>query len=146
MDPDEAVFTKLPNGDDLETGSMPSPDHGGAVTTFEEVWRAGPLASAQPGAWILQSVQDGGKTFLARVGGYYLALSEADGKPFTALREEWNEEKGSWEERFKSGDVDRLPSLVSLKGDVFQGTATRTVGETVTLDGLEFVVRGIEED
>lgn len=145
MDPDEAVFTKLPNGDDLETGSMPSPDHGGAVTTFEEVWRVGALESAQPGGWILQSVLDGGKTFLARVGGYYLALREVEGKPFTALREDWNEEKGSWEEKFKSGDVDSLPSLVSLRGDVFKETARGNVGETVTLGGLDFVIRGIEE-
>lgn len=72
------MFTTLPNGDDLETGSMPCANRANAVTEYEEVWRK---LSPRPGpklAWILQSVE--GKTFLGRIGGGYMALSQEAGR------------------------------------------------------------------
>lgn len=137
---DEGIFTTLPNGDDLETGEMPSPDHGGALTKYEEVWRAGPLASAKAGGTILQSTCDGGKTFLGRVGGYYLALREREGKPFAATKAEWSTEKGSWEEKYTSGDVEGLPSADSFEA----AEASAKVGDVITIGEAEFVVRGID--
>ncbi|KAI9745923.1 MAG: hypothetical protein M1818_000604 [Claussenomyces sp. TS43310] len=137
---DEGIFTKLPNGDDLETGEMASPDHGGAVTKYEEVWRTGPLASIKKGGCVLQSVADGGKTFLGLVGGYYLALRERDDQPFAAAREDWNKTKEAWEKTYRSGAVDDIPSAAALEETVFQAK----VGQVITLDGLEFTVRAIQ--
>jgi hypothetical protein len=84
-DPDEATFTKLTNGDYLETGSMPSPDDNDVVTKFEEVWRRGILVPGSKFAWIIQSLD--GKTFMGRVGGSYLALGEGNGGVYNARRE-----------------------------------------------------------
>ncbi|KAL4892491.1 hypothetical protein BDV59DRAFT_180055 [Aspergillus ambiguus] len=91
---DCGTFSTLPNGDDLETGSMPRPDLPGApVTAYEEVWRelgfqAGPEGDERGISWILESkyalpkdLGDVGeievpRTFLARIWGTYLALRQ----------------------------------------------------------------------
>ncbi|GAB1198319.1 hypothetical protein APSETT444_007638 [Aspergillus pseudonomiae] len=63
-DVDCGTFTTLPNGDDLETGSMARPDVPGApVTEYEEVWREltfkeGPEGSGQGASWVLESKHD----------------------------------------------------------------------------------------
>ncbi|KFY70834.1 hypothetical protein V498_10185, partial [Pseudogymnoascus sp. VKM F-4517 (FW-2822)] len=57
-DPDEGVFTPLPNGDDLETGSMPCAHKGDAVTEYEEVWRKLDPVAGPKRAWIVQSVEE----------------------------------------------------------------------------------------
>lgn len=83
----------LPNGDELETGSMPRPDRPGApVTSYEEVWRnlsfrEGPEGPGRGISWVLES-DDGSestqqeaesrvsKVFLARIWGTYIALHQ----------------------------------------------------------------------
>lgn len=90
---DCGTFSTLPNGDDLETGSMPRPDLPGApITEYEEVWRELPFRPGPEGpqrglSWVLESkgpevssVGEGGvrveRTFLARIWGTYLALRQ----------------------------------------------------------------------
>ncbi|KAL1885598.1 hypothetical protein Plec18167_001093 [Paecilomyces lecythidis] len=92
---DLGTFSKLPTGDDLETGSMPRPDVSGApITEYEEVWRElepnqAPESDAdKPQSWIVESVdeQDGNgagaeekrvvKTFLGRIASTYVALRQ----------------------------------------------------------------------
>lgn len=90
---DCGTFVSLPNGDELETGSMPRPDLPAApVTEYEEVWRELPFEEGPEGprkgvSWVLES-DDGGvresvegevevkKTFLGRIWGVYLALRQ----------------------------------------------------------------------
>ncbi|KAJ5636764.1 uncharacterized protein N7484_010077 [Penicillium longicatenatum] len=89
---DCGTFVSLPNGDDLETGSMPRPDLPGAPDTeYEEVWRELPFRQGPEGkgkgiSWVLESddgdlgEQEGEvtvvKTFLGRIWGTYLALQQ----------------------------------------------------------------------
>ncbi|KAJ5921751.1 hypothetical protein N7454_009225 [Penicillium verhagenii] len=93
---DCGTFVTLPNGDDLETGSMPRPDLPGAPETeYEEVWRELPFREGPEGSkgglsWVLESDdndlsrQEGEgegevtviKTFLGRIWGTYLALQQ----------------------------------------------------------------------
>jgi hypothetical protein len=89
---DCGTFVTLPNGDDLETGSMPRPDLPGVPETeYEEVWRELPFREGPEGpgkgiSWVLES-DDGElegeegevtvvKTFLGRLWGTYLALQQ----------------------------------------------------------------------
>ncbi|KAJ5934199.1 hypothetical protein N7466_003746 [Penicillium verhagenii] len=91
---DCGTFVTLPNGDDLETGSMPRPDLPGAPETeYEEIWRELPFREGPEGlkgglSWVLESddndfsQQEGEgevtvmKTFLGRIWGTYLALQQ----------------------------------------------------------------------
>lgn len=90
---DTGTFVSLPNGDDLETGSMPRPDVAGTPeTAYEEVWRelpfrAGPEGSGKGLSWILESDDqrlDGEgegevtvtKTFIGRIWGTYLTFRQ----------------------------------------------------------------------
>jgi hypothetical protein len=140
-DPDEATFTKLGNGDYLETGSMPSPDHNDVVTKFEEVWRRGVLLPGSEFAWIIQSVD--GKTFMGRVGGSYLALSEGNGDVFNARREEWDEQEG-WRINYAIGNVEGLPRLASIS-DQIKSESSWSIGDKVVVLGNDYIVRGFEE-
>lgn len=85
-------FVPLPNGDDLETGTMARPDRPGAPKTdYEEVWRYLPFREGPDGpgcgiSWILESefeecpLGDGQhmitKVFLGRIWGTYLAFHQ----------------------------------------------------------------------
>lgn len=140
--PDEGSFEPLPNGDDLERGCMPCEEKGGAVTDYEEVWRSGPLATLAGGkSWVLRSVEDGGKTWLGRVGGYYLAMTqgEKDGKrTFAAVREEWDGGEGAeWVRKYEGGDGDikALPSMVGREGKEIEGEGKWSVGQVVEIVG-----------
>jgi hypothetical protein len=89
---DCGTFTALPNGDDLETGSMPRPDiPGNPVAAYEEVWQdlepnEGPEGPGKGLSWILESEDenvisgvDGGsavRTFMARIWGSCLVLRQ----------------------------------------------------------------------
>lgn len=92
---DVGQFSKLPNGDDFETGEMAAPHLGGEVTPYEEVWRQlhpsmdaiDPFCSNSK-AWILESIdhessgshngnegsKPAQKTFLARIGPFFIAI------------------------------------------------------------------------
>lgn len=141
-DPDEGSFTPLPNGDDLETGSMPCPEKGGAITEYEEVWRNLKPRDGVKWAWILQSGDV--KTFLGRVGGGYMALRQGEGKAFGARREEW-EVDGKWSAKYEIGAVDGLPSLAAAGKEMFDGEERWSVGDNVEVLGDQYVVRAWEE-
>ncbi|KAF7592008.1 hypothetical protein BBP40_000788 [Aspergillus hancockii] len=78
--PDEGIFTKLPNGDDLETGTMACAHIDGQLAPYEEIWRN--LPAPQPGSisWTLYSADNGGKSFMGKIGGYYLVLREREAR------------------------------------------------------------------
>jgi hypothetical protein len=84
-----------------------------------------------------------GKTFLGRVGGSYLALSEGKGGVFNARREEWDEQDG-WRIIYAIGNVEGLPRLAS-SGNQIKNEASWSIGEKVVVLGNDYVVRGFEE-
>lgn len=138
-DPDEGEFTKLPNGDYFETGSMPYAEKGNAVTQYEEVFRELMPFPGPKHAWILQSMD--GKTFLGRAAGRFMALSQNDGGGFSARSEEWNEQEG-WKTKYAIGNIDGVPSLAG--GPLIEGDWTWKVGAKVEIRGAGYVVRGCE--
>ncbi|KAL4961872.1 uncharacterized protein BDV14DRAFT_179452 [Aspergillus stella-maris] len=85
-------FSALPNGDDLEVGSMPRPDLPGApVSEYEEVWRELPVSKVGGGmigpSFVLESVVDReglaegderevGRTFIGATSGKYIVLRQ----------------------------------------------------------------------
>ena len=141
--PDEGSFTPLPNGDSLESGTMACPARNGAMTPYEEVWRElSPLPGPSWG-WILQSLGDEGKIFLARIGGGFLALCEGR-EGFGARREEWDSQgEGEWVEMCALGNMSALPSMRQL-GEMVNGEEGWRMGDVVTVEGREFVVRAHE--
>ena len=141
-EPDEGSFTALPNGDDLETGSMPCPEKGGAVTDYEEVWRGLSPKKGSKHAWILQSVDS--KTFLGRIGGAYMALHEGQKGGFGARREEWDVNQG-WDVKYEIGEVEGVPSLAAHGKVVFDGEESWKIGHTVAISSDKYVVRAWED-
>lgn len=142
--PDEGSFTDMPNGDSLEVGSMPCPERGGAVTDYEEVWRVLPPIPDPKRAWILESMDAERKTFLGRIGGGYMALSDKKGTKFAVRSEEWDAAKKSWKIKYTIGDVEEIPSLAEMAGEGFQGEEAWTEGSKVTVSGVEYTVRAFE--
>jgi hypothetical protein len=142
-DPDEGTFTKLPDGDDLEVGSMPYPERNNEVTEYEEVWRKlSPRSGPGPQrAWILESVD--GKTFLGRIGGTYMALGEGNDKAFGARREEWDDKDG-WKVKYAIGALEGLLSPAASGVHEFEGEADWKAGEKVDVLGKPYVVRSVE--
>jgi hypothetical protein len=141
-EPDEGSFTPLPNGDDLETGSMPCPEKGGAVTDYEEVWRGLRPREGSQYAWILQSVDR--KTFLGRIGGGYMALHEGEKGGFGARREEWDINQG-WTIKYEIGGVEGVPSLAAIGNIIFDGEESWKIGHIVMISGKEYEVRAWED-
>lgn len=172
---DCGTFVSLPNGDDLETGSMPRPDLPGApVTEYEEVWRElpfkeGPEGSRKGVSWVLES-DDGGeglvgevrvsKTFLCRIWGMYLALQQfqthkprmdGDGNGFVRVT---GDEVSARREEWSSGSGWRERYVDGPEGDALpsmihglgEGQGSwRVPGEKVVVQGRPFVVRAFEE-
>ena len=120
---------------------MPCAEKDNAMTDYEEVWRK---LAPRPGpkhGWILQSVE--GKTFLGRIGGGYLALSEEHGHKFGARSEEWSPEDG-WRVKYAIGDVEGVPSFAGAASEHLEGEVSWKVGETVVAFGKGFIVRAFE--
>ncbi|KAI9038833.1 uncharacterized protein KD926_010166 [Aspergillus affinis] len=169
---DCGTFSALPNGDDLEIGSMTRPDKPGApVTKYEEVWREltfreGPEGLGKGISWVLESkhnIEEGeekevARTFLARVWGTYIVIRQTqnigrshssgdisvkDGMGVSARREEWDSSAG-WVPRYVlPGKGEELPSMKNLDGE---GTgAWRTPGATVIVSGEKYTVQAFEE-
>ncbi|KAF7169416.1 hypothetical protein CNMCM5623_002146 [Aspergillus felis] len=162
-------FTALPNGDDLETGSMPRWDLPGApVGEYEEVWRELPFRDGPEGpgrgvSWVLESrggergVSQGGstvaRTFIARIWGTYVALRQEqthnggdskdvpkNGGEVSARREEWDSASG-WKTKYGLGpDVDKLPSMTTID----TGDGDWSIGSEVVLSGQPYIVRAFE--
>ncbi|KAH3552020.1 hypothetical protein KXW20_002258 [Aspergillus fumigatus] len=166
---DCGTFTQLPNGDDLETGSMPRWDlPGKPVREYEEVWRElafreGPEGPGRGVSWVLEargdvqgvSGQDAStvtRMFIARIWGTYVALrqeqmhaggdSEAeikDGGEVSARREEWDSTSG-WKTKYVLGpDADKLPSMTIGTGD-----GDWSIGSEVLLSDQPYIVRACE--
>ncbi|CAG8277522.1 unnamed protein product [Penicillium nalgiovense] len=162
-------FITLPNGDDLETGTMARPDVPGApMTDYEEVWRyllfcEGPEGPGRGLSWILESdegvLKEGQhkvtKMFLARIGGSYLVLCQKQIHVVrrTPLRERTVQITGEevsarreewtddhWEIKYALGPSnDSLPSMANGPGVDMRGR--RKSGEKVTVGGCDFIVR-----
>jgi hypothetical protein len=172
---DCGTFVTLPNGDDLETGSMPRADRPGApVTEYEEIWRELPFREGPEGAkrgmsWVLES-DDGElsegettvtKTFLGRIWGTYLVLQQ------TQIHKRTKDSKGNWvvsksgadvgvrREEWCSGWKDRyvvgvngtnLPSMTRTGRFDGEGTGSwRIPGSKVKIEGQQYIVRSFEE-
>lgn len=121
---------------------MPCEEKGGAITDYEEIWRSGPLATVAGGrSWVLRSVEDGGKTWLGRVGGYFLAMTQGEegGKRvFAAVREEWDgAELAGWVRKYEGGDgnLKLLPTLVGTETKEFKGEGSWKLGQMVEIVG-----------
>lgn len=171
---DCGTFVTLPNGDDLETGSMPRPDLPGAPETeYEEVWRELPFKEGPEGpgkgmSWVLES-DDGElegegevtvvKTFLGRLWGTYMALQQT--QTHTRQRSssgEWvvkktgadvsarrEEWSSAWEDRYVVGSAGgMLPSMENGLEGEGQGS-WRVPGEKVSVEGRTYIVRAFEE-
>ncbi|KAF7712172.1 Uncharacterized protein PECH_007089 [Penicillium ucsense] len=171
---DCGTFVTLPNGDDLETGSMPRPDLPGAPETeYEEVWRELPFRPGPEGAdkgisWVLES-DDGSleeegdftvtKTFLGRLWGTYLALQQTQlhsrrrtpsgewivKKSGTHVSARREEWDSDWQDRYVVGSTgDNLPSMRSGFDSGSQQSWSKP-GEKVMIQGRSYVVRAFEE-
>ncbi|KAJ5213629.1 hypothetical protein N7449_000798 [Penicillium cf. viridicatum] len=162
------LFIPLPNGDDLETGTMTRPDVPGEPTTdYEEVWRYLPFREGPEGpghglSWILESDEgvlgDGHhqvtKVSLAQIGGSYLVLHQKQihvvGQTLLGERvvqitgEEVSARReewtdGHWEVKYALGPgSDGLPSMANGLDVEMRG---RKSGEKVTVGGWDFIVR-----
>ncbi|KAK1635509.1 hypothetical protein BDP81DRAFT_481840 [Colletotrichum phormii] len=143
--PDDAHFERLPNGDDLEIGTTPCPHKDGVRTDYEEVWRDVTTrgADSRP-SWILQSKD--GATFIGKVGHIYLAVHKASGVEFAARREDYESEHGIWKCAFESGNQAKVPkssAVVTLADEEAQKSVD---GDVVSIDGVDFVFRGVIQD
>lgn len=171
---DCGTFVPLPNGDDLETGSMPRPDLPGAPETeYEEVWRELPFREGPEGpkrgiSWVLES-DDGdwgamegevkvAKTFLGRIWGTYLALQQvqthtrrreypgcwATRKTGADVSARREEWNSGWHERYAVGAHTGLPSMINGLEGEGEGP-WRQPGEKVRIGEKWYIVRAFEE-
>jgi hypothetical protein len=122
---------------------MPNPDKRGQVTEYEEIWRD---VKPRPGgkkAWIMESVDEGTKCFLGKIGGGFLAVSEGK-KGYGARSEEWNADEKKWTIKYEIGDVEGVPSFVRTTEADFDGESSWKVGEKVEVQERKFVVLALE--
>lgn len=171
---DPCPFIPLPNGYDLETGAMPRPDlPGNPVTEYEELWRylskdeIGMDEVESPTAWILESeddcpshhLQQGFKTFLARIEGRYLALQQTRpratdqmsgserkrkivGGEVSAISEEFVD--GRWRAKYALGpNHSDLPSII-CDFDALDQHSWGFPEKKVNVRGCKYVVRAFE--
>jgi len=127
---DEGLFKKLDNGDELETGEMINPDTGGLMP-YEEVWRTVPVEGA--GIVLLESLGEGDKTFVGRIGKWFQGIGTRDGV-VSAMRQEFVD--GKWEVRFLMGSSDVVPLI--------EGECSWKVGEQVEVGGRRWKVLDCE--
>lgn len=179
---DVGQFVKLPNGDDFETGEMAAPHLGGAITPYEEVWRQlHPNMDVKDQffpdskAWILESVSDDDtvsshasessrttpKTFLARVGPFFIAIRRHEVRKdnldrgnttfvYGAIREGLDPSSGRWNTVYSVGDYSNLWAMSSGRrypGRNSEAGQSSQVGDVLELgeqDQLErYIIRAI---
>jgi hypothetical protein len=154
-----------PATDTVETGSMLNPETN-IDTPYEEVWRALHASSTDrfPWAWIVRSEDTSKRTFLAQVGGDFLALKGGKEGPvgevgFCARRETWDSAKGRWTVKLEAGERDNLPSLPGMVAWEAKGGAdgekntsktpawvqSAKEGDVVDLFGDKYVVCALEQ-
>lgn len=150
---DEGIFTKLPNGDDLEIGEMPAPHLGGKVAAYREVWRElnafdNPSEDDRTDGlcWMLESLdaqeqnqKKKKRTFYCRVGRFFLALrrieyENSDKKgvkevEFSGIRQEYKDKM--WVTEYSVGsEVD----------DMFHMSTSEFVLENITTENSAWKV------
>ena len=166
-------FLALPNGDDMETGTMRRPDRPGApMADYEEIWRYLPWRdvpeeSGGNTSWVLESVDcvlgEGQhlitKQFLAKVGGFYLVQQQEQTHVKTQSAEgEWTVKSigeqvsarreewlgDHWAEKYVLGPQGKkLPSMA--KDLIGKGQSLWwTPGEKVTIRDSQYLVRELE--
>ncbi|KFY45415.1 hypothetical protein V495_02993 [Pseudogymnoascus sp. VKM F-4514 (FW-929)] len=145
-DPDEGIFSPLPNGDDLETGSMPCAHKNDVVTDYEEVWRKLDPVPGPKRAWIIQSVEDSpnGGTFLGRVAGSFMALRQNEDLSFS-VRSESLDENAQWNAIYAIGKVEGVPSFAGVGVSEFEGEEEWKEGNIVSVLDRKYVVRAFED-
>jgi hypothetical protein len=147
---DEGLFTKLPNGDDLEVGEMPAPHLGGKVAPYREVWRElsiGHESGDDDGdkgdqtCWMLESLntEKQKRTFYCRVGRFFLALRRTE-RQISDRNEVEVEFSGIRQEETRSqADGDRewimKYSIGTEVDDMFHMSTTEFVLENMTSGG-----------
>ncbi|TVY29257.1 hypothetical protein LHYA1_G002928 [Lachnellula hyalina] len=138
---DKGDFSTLPNGDDLEVGTMPAPHLDGKVAPYEEVWREYAMPASGTTSWILRSSDK--KTFVGKIGGYYIALGEREVGGFAALREEIDRDTKSWSVKYKVGPFETLPSMEANQR-LFEKEGSWKLGDVMSAGGQKFQVQAIE--
>lgn len=141
--PDTGRFTKLSNGDDLETGEMPNPDAGGKVMAYEEIWRELDWRTGRTEVnWILESKTENPKTMYAKVGRFYLVARKTvtdERAVFAALRQDLNIESGQWTTRHEIGDTAELVRLADSGSN--NDTVKWKVGDEIAFGFGQYIVR-----
>ncbi|KAJ5492330.1 hypothetical protein N7453_010427 [Penicillium expansum] len=161
-------FIPLPNGDDLETGTMARPDVPGLpMTDYEEVWRYLPVPEGPEGpgrglSWILESdegvLEEGQhqvtKVFLAQIWGSYLVLHQKQihvvgrtplGERAVQITGEGVSARreewadGHWEVKYALGPSSE--DLPSMADGLDVEMRERKSGEKVTVGGCDFILR-----
>lgn len=155
---DVGTFSKLPNGDDLETGEMAAPHLGGKITPYEEVWR--PLdfgmrdsaySRAVPLAWVLESVTDQGTggtlSWYAKVGRFFLGVRRRRGDDgrmvYDAVRQDWDDEEGRWSTKYSIGSQDGLWKVGDLGPEDELWGNIRTEAVVTLATGETCIVRAV---
>ncbi|KAL4948414.1 hypothetical protein BDW69DRAFT_198904 [Aspergillus filifer] len=166
---DCGAFSALPNGDDLEVGSMPRPDLPGApVREYEEVWRELPPRPMNHGmigpSFILESVVDReglaegderevDRTFIGMISGTYIVLRQrqiharrnsklviVSGGEVSAWREDYAEGFDEFQVTYMLGpEAMGLPASGRIPFDTLDGSQKRIV-----VWGQEYVVRSFK--
>lgn len=136
---DEAAFSTLENGDDLEYGEF---NNEGTLVLYEEVWRdVTPEAKGNSLTWILQSLD--GSVFLGKICNIFLAMQQKQDKSFSVRKEELRD--GAWVVSFESGLCHELPKaeqIVLLETSLEK--KKKQAGDMVQVGDSEYVIRGIE--
>lgn len=142
---DEGKFEKLPNGDDLETGSMPCAEKDNRIMPYEEVWRQIHPALRADRGWILQGELNGTTTFLGCFGGIFFAMKQDKSGVFSVRKEELEDVQGrlQWVLKYQSGDDD-LPSLAGTDSVEFAGEGQWKEGDVVTIAGETYRVQALQ--
>lgn len=187
---DIGLFTPMDNGDEMETGTMirPSDPMGSFPRQYEEVWRQrtpittpGPniayvIESAGSHVSVIQNMDGNGaeeskevETFLARIGGTYIAIRQptriiqtpkgsvggytfqkfGDTEGVSVRHEEFVPKRG-WTEKFVMGPEGKeLPTMMRGRSDFAQAQEGkgnwRKPGQRVLVRGEEYVVRGFTD-
>lgn len=186
---DMGHFTPMDNGDEMETGTMlcPTDPVGSYPRQYEEIWRkrkpipvpnsniAYVIESAGSHVSLTQNMDGNGaeeskevETFLARIGGTYIAIRQptrivqtpkavggytfqkfGDTESVSVRHEEYAPRRG-WVEKFVTGPEGKeLPSMMRGRTDFAlaqEGKGNwRKPGQRVVVRGEEYVVRGFAD-
>lgn len=141
---DEAAFTALPDGDDLEYGTY---NKDGVPTSYEEVWRdVTPQGTdGEACAWICQSKD--GLALVGKVSDHFIGMRQCEDGGFAVTLEVFDDSKGEWQTKFEAGMTKFIPKAAAVLEsgiETLVKTDGSAAGDTVVISGIEYVIRGIE--